>query len=39
MAIYNNTGILRKVLLCPPTYYEIVPVSDFSRTALERGES
>lgn len=38
MAIYNNTGVLRKVLLCPPTYYEIVPVSDFSRTALERGD-
>ncbi|MDR3576138.1 MAG: arginine deiminase family protein [Anaerolineaceae bacterium] len=38
MAIYNNTGVLRKVLLCPPTFYEIVPVSDFSRTALERGD-
>lgn len=38
MAIYNNTGILRKVLLCLPTCYEIVPVSDFSRTALERGD-
>jgi len=38
MAVYNNTGVLRKVLLCPPTYFEIVPVSDFSRTALERGD-
>lgn len=38
MAIYNNTGLLRKVLLCPPTHYEIVPVSDFSRNALERGD-
>jgi N-dimethylarginine dimethylaminohydrolase len=38
MAIYNNTGVLRKVLLCPPTYYKIVTVSDFSRTAQERGD-
>lgn len=38
MAIYNNTGILRRVLVCPPDFYEIVPVSDFSRTALERGD-
>lgn len=38
MPISNNTGVLRKVLLCPPTYYDIVPVSDFSRTALERGD-
>lgn len=38
MTIYNNTGLLKKVLLCPPTYYDIVPVSDFSRTALERGD-
>lgn len=38
MTISNNTGVLHKVLLCPPTYYEIVPVSDFSRTALERGD-
>ncbi len=38
MTVFNNTGVLRKVLLCPPTFYEIVPVSDFSRTALERGD-
>ncbi|OGO39274.1 MAG: hypothetical protein A2W35_08810 [Chloroflexi bacterium RBG_16_57_11] len=38
MAIFNNTGVLRKVMLCPTTFYEIVPVSDFSRTALERGD-
>lgn len=38
MVIYNNTGVLRKVLLCSTMNYEIVPVSDFSRTALERGD-
>ena len=38
MTICNNTGVLRKVMLCPPDFYEIVPVSDFSRTALERGD-
>ncbi len=38
MTITNNTGVLRKVMLCPPDFYEIVPVSDFSRTALERGD-
>jgi N-dimethylarginine dimethylaminohydrolase len=38
MPVYNSTGVLRKVMLCPPRFYEIVPVSDFSRTALERGD-
>jgi N-dimethylarginine dimethylaminohydrolase len=38
MPVYNSTGVLRKVLLCPTRFYEIVPVSDFSRTALERGD-
>lgn len=38
MTIFNNTGVLRKVMLCPTDFYEIVPVSDFSRTALERGD-
>ncbi|HEX7974108.1 MAG TPA: arginine deiminase family protein, partial [Anaerolineales bacterium] len=38
MAVYNNTGVLRRVMLCPTDFYEIVPVSDFSRTALERGD-
>ncbi|MFQ6100264.1 MAG: dimethylarginine dimethylaminohydrolase family protein [Anaerolineae bacterium] len=37
MAVFNSTGVLRKVLLCPPTYYELVPVDDFARTAIERG--
>jgi len=38
MAVFNSTGVLRKVMLCPTDFYEIVPVSDFSRTALERGD-
>lgn len=37
MAAFNSTGVLRKVLLCPPTYYDLVPVDDFARTAIERG--
>jgi len=37
MPIFNSTGVLRKVLLCPPTYYELIPVDDFARTAIERG--
>ncbi|MFQ5791510.1 MAG: dimethylarginine dimethylaminohydrolase family protein [Acidobacteriota bacterium] len=38
MPVHDGTGVLRKVLLCPPTYYELVPVDDFARTALERGD-
>jgi len=37
MTVFNSTGVLRKVLLCPPTYYELIPVDDFARTAIERG--
>ncbi len=38
LPVYNGTGELRKVLLCPSTYYELVPVDDFARTAIERGD-
>jgi N-dimethylarginine dimethylaminohydrolase len=37
VAVFNSTGVLKKVLLCPPTYYELIPVDDFARTAIERG--
>ena len=38
MPVHNGTGVLRKVMLCPSTFYELVPVDDFARTALERGD-
>ena len=38
MPVHNGTGVLRKVLLCPSTYYELVPVGDYARTAIERGD-
>jgi N-dimethylarginine dimethylaminohydrolase len=38
MVVFNSTGVLRKVLLCLPTYYELIPVDDFAQTAIERGE-
>ncbi len=28
MPVHNGTGVLRKVMLCPSTYYELVPVDD-----------
>lgn len=36
---HNSTGTLRSVLVCRPTYYELVPVSDTARDAQDRGES
>lgn len=35
---HNSTGTLRSVLICKPTYYELVPVSDTARDAQDRGE-
>ncbi len=37
MPVHNGTGVLRKVLLCPPTYYELVPVDDFAQTGRWSG--
>lgn len=38
MTICNDSAVLRKVVLSLADFYESVPVSDFSRTALERGD-
>jgi len=35
----NSTGTLRSVLVCKPTHYELVPVSDTARDAQDRGET
>jgi len=36
-ALLDSTRVLRKVLLCRSTYYELVPVGDFAGAAIERG--
>ena len=31
----SETGVLRDVLLCPPTYYEWIPTNDIVRRVYE----
>jgi len=38
MNVYNSTGVLKKVLLCLPTYYELVPISEVAKRHIETGE-
>jgi len=38
MKVYNSTGVLKKVLLCLPTYYELVPVSEVAIRHIEAGD-
>ncbi|HJW74288.1 MAG TPA: arginine deiminase-related protein, partial [Thermoleophilia bacterium] len=35
----NSTGRLRKVLLCPPTYFSFQPINEITRGVLARGEA
>ncbi len=35
----NSTGRLRKVLLCPPTYFSLQPINEITRGVLARGEA
>ena len=34
----NSTGKLRRVLLCPPTYFDFRPTNEITRRVLARGE-
>lgn len=34
----NSTGKLRRVLLCPPTYFDFRPINEITRKVLARGE-
>ena len=38
MRVYNSTGVLKKVLLCPPTYYELVPVNEVAMRHIDAGD-
>ena len=38
MKVDNSTGVLKKVLLCLPTYYELVPISEVAKRHIEAGE-
>jgi hypothetical protein len=33
----NPTGVLRKIMLTKPDYYELTPVSDTARDAQDKG--
>ena len=35
----NSTGRLRKVLLCPPTYFSFQPINEITKGVLARGEA
>ena len=36
--VSNSTGKLRKVLLCPPTYFDFRPINEITRRVLAGGE-
>jgi N-dimethylarginine dimethylaminohydrolase len=36
--VANSTGRLRRVLLCPPTYFEFQPINEITRRVLANGE-
>ena len=36
--VVNSTGRLRRVLLCPPTYFEFQPINEITRKVLANGE-
>ena len=36
--VRNSTGKLRKVLLCPPTYFDFRPINEITRKVLAAGE-
>lgn len=37
--VTNSTGRLRKVLLCPPTYFDFRPINEITRKVLAEGET
>ncbi|HEY3316582.1 MAG TPA: arginine deiminase family protein [Bacillota bacterium] len=38
MAQYNSHGKLRRVLLCPPTYYKELPISEIAHRSMDEGD-
>jgi N-dimethylarginine dimethylaminohydrolase len=36
--VSNSTGRLRRVLLCPPTYFRLQPINEITRRVLANGE-
>ena len=36
--VVNSTGKLRKVLLCPPTYFSLQPINEITKKVLAAGE-
>ena len=37
--VANSTGRLRRVLLCPPTYFSFQPINEITRKVLAQGEA
>jgi len=35
---YNSHGRLRKVLLCPPDYYQELPISEIASSSMDKGD-
>ena len=36
--VKDSTSVLKKVLLCPPTYFEFEPINVITEDWLEKGE-
>lgn len=36
-AVYNSTGVLKRVALCRPTYWKVLPLSDVARDVHDAG--
>ena len=37
--VNNASGVLKKVLLCPPTYFEFEPINVITEKWLDKGEA
>lgn len=37
--VMNATGLLKRVLLCPPTYFSFQPINEITRAVLAQGET
>lgn len=37
MAVFNTTGVLRKVIVARPTYWTLLPLSDTARDSMDAG--
>ena len=39
MFVKNSTGVLKKVMVCPPTHLQLQPINEISRDWINKGEN